>query len=165
MQPESRGTLVAAQKPGERITAVAAKDGITAIKIKSARMLLAYGFLRAVFDVFERYQTPIDMIVTSEVAVSLTIDNVRHLDRILEELRTFGTIEVSAGQTIICIVGSFTAEKSGLASRVFAVLEQIPIRMISYGGSDHNISVLVNTEHKKEALTALNEGLFGVGRN
>lgn len=160
MQPESKGTLITAREPGERITAVAAKDGITAIKIKSARMLLAYGFLRAVFDVFERYQTPIDMIVTSEVAVSLTIDNVGRLDAILEELRSFGSIEVNTGQTIICIVGSFTAEKTGIASRMFDVLRHIPIRMISYGGSEHNISVLVDTEYKKDALTALNEGVF-----
>jgi aspartate kinase len=162
MQPESTGTLITARRPGERITAVAAKDGITVIKIKSARMLLAYGFLRSVFEVFERYRTPIDMIVTSEVAVSLTIDNIRHLDEIVEELRSFGTLEVNTGQTIICIVGSFTAERTGLASRVFDVFRTVPIRMISYGGSDNNISVLVDTQYKKEALTALNEGLFAI---
>jgi len=139
---------------------VAAEDGITAIKIKSGRMLLAYGFLRNVFEVFERYKTPIDMITTSEVAVSLTIDNSKYLDAIISELETFGSVETDTDQTIICIVGSFSAEKQGLAFRVFEALKSIPIRMISYGGSANNISVLVDSEHKKQALVALNKGLF-----
>jgi aspartate kinase len=160
MQPEARGTVITEKAPGERITAVAAKDDITAIKIRSGRMLLAYGFLRNVFEVFERYKTPIDMITTSEVAVSLTIDNSKFLDAIVKELEEFGTVETDTHQTIICIVGSFTAEKQGLAFRVFEALKNIPIRMISYGGSANNISVLVDSEHKKQALVALNKGLF-----
>lgn len=160
MQPEARGTVITEKAPGERITAVAAKDGITAIKIKSGRMLLAYGFLRNVFEVFERYKTPIDMITTSEVAVSVTIDNAKFVDAITRELQEFGSVEVDAEQTIICIVGSFSAEKQGLALRVFEALKNIPIRMISYGGSENNISVLVDSAHKKQALVALNKGLF-----
>jgi aspartate kinase len=160
MQPEARGTVITEKTPGERITAVAAKDGITAIKIKSGRMLLAYGFLRNVFEVFERYKTPIDMITTSEVAVSVTIDNSKFLDAIIKELQEFGSVEVDTEQTIICIVGSFAAEKQGYALRVFQALKNIPIRMISYGGSENNISVLVDSAHKKDALVALNKGLF-----
>lgn len=160
MKPEARGTVIAEKNRGERITAVAAKDGITAIKIRSGRMLLAYGFLRNVFEVFERYKTPIDMITTSEVAVSVTIDNPKFLSGIVEELKGFGSVEVDSDQTIICIVGSFTAEKQGYASKVFEALRNIPIRMISYGGSENNISVLVDSSRKKEALLALNKGLF-----
>lgn len=162
MQPEARGTVITDMAPSERITAVAAKDGITAINIRSGRMLLAYGFLRNVFEVFERYKTPIDMITTSEVAVSVTIDNPKFLNEITQELQQFGSVEVDKDQTIICIVGSFTGEKKGYAFRVFEALKNIPIRMISYGGSENNISVLVDSGYKKEALMALNRGLFEV---
>ncbi|HTF04373.1 MAG TPA: aspartate kinase [Bacteroidia bacterium] len=162
MQPEAKGTLIGGTPPGDRITAVAAKDGITAIKIRSARMLLAYGFLRSVFEVFERYRTPIDMITTSEVAVSLTIDNPNHVDEIIEELKSFGQVEVDRDQAIICIVGTFGKDKQGYASRVFDSLKNIPIRMISYGGSENNISILVEGGMKKQALQALNSGLFNL---
>lgn len=162
MQPQAKGTIISGKPVGDRITAVAAKDGIAAIKIKSARMLLAYGFLRSVFEVFERYKTPIDMITTSEVAVSVTIDQLEHLDEIVEELNGFGSVEVDKAQTIVCIVGTFGKDKQGYASRVFEALKNIPIRMISYGGSENNISILVDTPRKKETLLALNKGLFNL---
>jgi len=160
MQPTATGTIISNKPAPDRITAIAAKDHLTAIKIKSARMLLAYGFLRAVFEVFERYKTPIDMISTSEVAISLTIDSDKHLDEIINELQQFGLVEVDKNQTIICIVGTFGADKQGYASRIFDSLKNIPIRMISYGGSENNISLLVNSDLKKDALVSLNKGLF-----
>ncbi len=160
MQPEAKGTVITSESSEDGIKAVAAKDGITAIKIKSGRMLLAYGFLRSVFEIFERYKTPIDMITTSEVAVSLTIDNTQNIEAIKKELIEFCTVEVDTDLTIICIVGSFTAEKQGYALRIFDALKNIPIRMISYGGSENNISILVDTKLKKDALVALNNGLF-----
>jgi aspartate kinase len=160
MQPEARGTLIAHHTIEKDIKAVAAKDGIIAIKIRSSRMLLAYGFLRKLFEVFEKYKTPVDMITTSEVAVSLTIDNDMHLDRIVEEINVFGNVEVDKNQTIICIVGSFGSEKQGIVAKVFDAIEHIPVRMISYGGSNYNVSILIDTRHKNEALNALNEGLF-----
>jgi aspartate kinase len=160
MQPQAKGTLITGASRGKNIKAVAAKDGIVAIKIKSSRMLLAYGFLRSVFEVFERYRTPIDMITTSEVAVSLTIDNTTHLSAIVKELEEFGTVEVDPDQSIVCIVGDFLQEKQGYAARVFNALRNIPIRMISYGGSKNNVSVLIDTQCKINALIALNEGLF-----
>jgi aspartate kinase len=160
MQPEAKGTLISDSSQGHDIKAVAAKDNITVIKIKSARMLMAYGFLRSVFEVFERYKTPIDMITTSEVAVSLTIDTTDHIKQIVEELENFGTVDVEPNQTIICIVGDFLAEKHGYAVKIFDAMKDIPIRMISYGGSKNNISVLISGDHKKAALLALNEGVF-----
>ncbi len=160
MQPEALGTIISESSSSQGIKAVAAKDGITAINIKSDRMLLAYGFLRSVFEVFERFKTPIDMITTSEVAVSLTIDSTKFLKYIKEELETFAKIEVDENQTIICIVGDFGMDKKGYAQKVFEALKDIPIRMISYGGSENNMSVLVNSEFKKAALVALNKGLF-----
>lgn len=162
MQPKAKGTVITEKSPDDRITAVAAKDGIIAIKIKSGRMLLAYGFLRSVFEVFERYKTPIDMITTSEVAVSVTIDNDKNLDAIVKELQEFCSVEIDKDQTIICIVGSFTAEKQGVAVKIFDALKNIPLRMISYGGSENNVSVLVEKKHKKDALAALNKGLFNL---
>ena len=160
MQPKEKGTLISENVQGDNIKAVAAKDNITVIKIKSARMLMAYGFLRSVFEVFERYKTPIDMITTSEVAVSLTIDNLDHIDEIIEELKGYGTVDMETNQSIICIVGDFLADKHGYALNIFEALKDIPLRMISYGGSKNNISVLINSSHKKEALVALNEGVF-----
>ena len=162
MHPEAKGTVITDNAPTDRITAVAAKDGIIAIKIKSARMLLAYGFLRSVFEIFERYKTPIDMITTSEVAVSVTIDNDKNLNAIVKELQEFCSVEVDKDQTIICVVGSFSADKQGYASRIFDSLKNIPIRMISYGGSENNISVLVESKYKKDALITLNKGLFNL---
>ncbi len=162
MQPEAEGTRIGSEATENRFTAIAAKDGITAIKIKSGRMLLAYGFLRSVFEVFERYKTPIDMITTSEVAVSVTIDNPKHLEEILAEIRNFGIVEVDKEQTIVCIVGSFKQSEPGYAARIFEALSGIPIRMISYGGSEHNVSILVDSVKKKETLQALNKGLFNL---
>ena len=160
LEPEAKGTLIATRTSTKEIKAIAAKDNITAIKIKSSRMLLAYGFMRRVFEVFERYKTPIDMITTSEVAVSLTIDDSKNLDNIITELKDFCIVEVDKDQTIICVVGDFLADKKGIAKKVFDSLDQIPIRMISYGGSTNNVSLLIKTAHKHEALNALNEGLF-----
>ncbi|HTA27580.1 MAG TPA: aspartate kinase [Bacteroidia bacterium] len=160
MKPQAKGTLISRNASGDSIKAVAAKDKITVIKIKSDRMLMAYGFLRSVFEVFERYKTPIDVITTSEVAVSLTIDDNSHIDDIIKELEIYGTVNAEMNQVIICIVGDFLADKHGYALMIFASLKDIPIRMISYGGSKNNISILVNAEHKKDALLALNKGLF-----
>lgn len=160
LQPEAEGTLIANLTTNDGIKAVAAKDGITAINIKSDRMLLAHGFLRAVFEIFERYKTPIDMICTSEVAVSLTIDNDTHLKDIIAELKEIAVVEIDQNQTIICIVGQLPKDTAGYGFKVLEALKGIPLRMVSYGGSAHNISVLVNGNLKKDALQALNKGLF-----
>lgn len=160
MKPEAKGTVITSKFSGSRIKAIAAKDGIIAIKIRSSRMLMAYGFLRKVFEVFEKYKTPIDMITTSEVAVSLTIDHPYYLQDILRELKEYGHVEVDRNQTIISIVGLLGSEESGIASRIFNALADVPIRMISSGGSRHNVSILVKEELKEKALHALNEGLF-----
>ncbi|GET29953.1 aspartate kinase [Prolixibacter sp. SD074] len=162
MAPESQGTLITAESSGPGIKAVAAKDGITAIKIRSGRMLNAYGFLKNVFEIFEFFKTPIDMITTSEVAVSLTIDNDHHLHEILKELREYGEVIVDEKQTIVCIVGDIVAGEKGYAARVFKALEGISVRMISYGGSRHNISVLVNTRDKQATLEALSDKVLNV---
>ena len=161
MQPEALGTVISNSHSEEGIKAVAAKDGICAINIKSDRMLLAHGFLRAVFEIFERYKTSIDMITTSEIAVSLSIDNDTYLKEIIKELKEFANVEVEKDQTIICIVGSLPKNKAGYGFKVLEALKDIPLRMVSYGGSSNNISVLINSNHKKEALMALNKGLFG----
>jgi len=161
MQPEALGTIISDKHATEGIKAVAAKDGICAINIKSDRMLLAHGFLRAVFEIFERYKTAIDMITTSEIAISLTIDNLSQLKEITKELEEFATVEIENDQTIICVVGNLPKDKSGYAFKILEALKDIPLRMVSYGGSLNNVSVLVNSMHKKEALMALNKGLFG----
>ncbi len=160
MQPQAKGTTISDKAAAKGIKAVAAKDGIIAIKIVSARMLLAYGFLRSVFEIFERYKTPIDMITTSEVAVSLTIDNDTHLQEICNELQAFSEISIDRDQSIICIVGDFSSEQKGCALKVLEAMKNIPIRMISYGGSANNVSLLIHSSLKKEALMALNKGLF-----
>ncbi|MEJ2004860.1 MAG: aspartate kinase [Cyclobacteriaceae bacterium] len=154
------GTLIGEKSDEISIKAIAAKDQITAIKIKSSRMLLAHGFLRKVFEIFEKYATPIDMITTSEVAVSLTIDDTVQLDNIIRELKMFGQVAVDTDMSIICIVGNLITEKSGVIRQVFDALGEIPIRMVSIGGSKNNISILVETRYKKEALVALNNDLF-----
>jgi aspartate kinase len=157
MKPADPGTIISGESNGKGIKAVAAKDGITAIKIKSGRMLLAYGFLRKVFEVFERFKTPIDMITTSEVAVSVTIDDTTYLTEITEELKYYGAVEVDSDQTIICVVGENLIEQKGMINKVLESLKHFNIRMISYGGSRHSISILVNADDKKEALNSLNE--------
>lgn len=156
LSPNDPGTLITSNSEGEGIKAIAAKDGITVVKIRSDRMLLAYGFLRKVFEVFERYKTPIDMISTSEVAVSLTIDNSSNLGRIVDELESYGSVEVKGNMTIICLVGDNIIEQRGYIDEIFAALDHIFIRMISFGGSRHNISLLVSSEDKKNALNSLN---------
>lgn len=161
MQPDAKGTRISNINAVEGLKAVAAKDGICAINIKSDRMLLAHGFLRAVFEIFERYKTSIDMITTSEIAVSLTIDNIKHLKEITKELEEFANVEIEQEQSIICIVGNLPKDKAGYGFKVLESLKDIPLRMVSYGGSSNNISVLVNSIHKKDALVALNKGLFG----
>ncbi|MBS1646576.1 MAG: aspartate kinase [Bacteroidetes bacterium] len=160
LQPQAEGTIIANIPAQEGIKAVAAKDGITVLNIKSERMLLAYGFLRAVFEIFERYKTPIDMITTSEVAVSITIDNDKQLPDVLKELKEIAQVEVEKNQTIICVVGLLPKDKAGYGFRVLEALKNIPIRMVSYGGSTHNISVLIDGAYKKEALIALNKHVF-----
>jgi len=160
MEPEHPGTLITQNQTGEGIKAIAAKDGITAVKIKSGRMLLAYGFLRRIFEIFEKYKTPIDMITTSEVAVSVTIDSSKHLQSIVAEIENLGHAEIDENQTIICAVGDFVADKTGVAYKVVEALKDIPIRMISYGGSNFNISLLIDTKYKKDALIALSEHIF-----
>ncbi len=163
LNPTDSGTLITSETTGAGIKAVAAKDGITAVKIRSDRMLMAYGFLKNVFKIFEKYKTPIDMISTSEVAVSLTIDNIDHIKRIRDELNKFGSVEVEHNMTIVCIVGDIIAEERGFASKVFDALDGIPIRMISYGGSRYNISVLVPSSHKEKTLRVLSEDLLKNG--
>jgi aspartate kinase len=160
MEPTKLGTKIAKTVDDREFTAIAAKDGITAIKIKSGRMLLAYGFLRKIFDIFERYKTPIDVITTSEVAVSITIDDNSNLDAIQEELRYLGEVEVNKNLSIVCVVGNFSHDSMGAGNKIFESIKHIPIRMVSYGGSQHNVSIVIETEYKKEALVSLNNGLF-----
>ncbi len=160
MNPDAPGTLISKDAPKSYIKSIAAKDNIIAINIKSSRMLLAHGFLKSVFEVFERYKTSIDMITTSEVAISLTIDNDQNIKPILEEIQQYATTTVDTDQSIICIVGDFLSTKPGVIERVIVALKAIPIRMISYGGSENNISLLINTTDKKQALNLLNQGVF-----
>jgi aspartate kinase len=162
MQPEDKGTTIEEKAASVGVKAIAAKDGIIAIKIKSSRMLLAYGFLRKIFEVFEKYRTSIDMITTSEVAVSVTIDNDTFLKEIITELETFGTVEVDKDQTIVSIVGNEIAETKEVLKNLFESIRSVPVRMVSYGGSPHNISLLVPATHKKETLQLLNKGLFNL---
>lgn len=163
MDETAPGTIITSKGSGVgSFKAIAAKDGITAVNIRSSRMLMAYGFLRRVFEVFENHKTSIDMITTSEVAVSLTIDNAAHLQSIEHELRKFGTIEIDRDQTIICIVGQKITEQKGVLKKIFDSLSSIPVRMVSCGGSTNNVTVLVDKQYKELALNALNEGLFGL---
>ena len=160
MNPSDEGTLITKESPIKDFKAVAAKDGITAIKVKSSNMLLAYGFVRKVFEIFESWKTPIDMIATSEVAISLTIDSTCHLEDIKKDLTKYGTIEVEESLSIICIVGDCSINNSGLAARALTALEDIPLHMISYGASEHSISLLVKQADKQKALEALSERLL-----
>jgi aspartate kinase len=162
MEPEAKGTTISSEAASKGVKAVAAKDGITAVKIKSSRMLLAYGFLRKVFEIFEKYKTSIDMITTSEVAVSVTIDTDAALPAIQRELETLGTVEVDRDQTIVSIVGNEIASDNAVLEKVFSSLKNVDVRMVSYGGSDNNISVLVPASAKKQVLQQLNSGVFGL---
>ena len=165
LNPEAEGTIIHRENLSEKagVKAVAAKDGIIAINIRSSHMLMAHGFLRKIFEVFEHHKTSVDMITTAEVAVSLTIDDDTHLDKIVEELQDYGVITVDKGQTIICVVGAFRKDDAGIAVQVLNPLRNIPIRMISSGGSESNISVLIDSAYKQQALEALNKDLFGQG--
>ena len=160
MEPEAEGTTISNETETGKIKAVAAKDNITAIKIKSSRMLLATGFLRKVFEIFESYQTPIDMVCTSEVGVSMSIDNDAHLEDILDELKKYGTVTVDKNMCIICVVGDLEWNNIGFESFAAEAFKDIPVRMISYGGSNYNISFLIKGEDKKRALQSLSDTLF-----
>ena len=160
MCPDAPGTLIDNHTSPQPVKAVAAKDGIYAVRVQSDRMLMAYGFLSRVFAVFEKYRTSIDLITTSEVAVSMSVDNNSQLDAIVAELRTLGTVSVEDGMTIISVVGDLRADNRGIESVVVQALKEIPIRMISYGGSDHNISLLIHSDYKLPALQALSKALF-----
>jgi aspartate kinase len=162
MEPSAKGTLITEHAGSTGVKAVAAKDNITAIKIKSSRMLLAYGFLRKVFEVFEKYKTSIDMITTSEVAVSVTIDNDIFLNEITRELEAYGSVEIDTNQSIVSIVGNEITETKEVMRKLFDAIHDIPVRMVSYGGSRHNISLLISRSYKDQTLHALNAGLFGL---
>lgn len=162
MQPDAAGTVIRKEAGSVGVKAVAAKDGIIAINIKSSRMLLAYGFMRKIFEVFEKYKTSVDMVTTSEVAVSVTIDHDEHLDQIIRELEPFGAVEVDRDQTIISIVGNEIAETREILTKLFDAIHAVPVRMVSYGGSRHNVSILVPASHKQQTLQLLNKGLFGL---
>ena len=160
MEPTAPGTLISNDTELGKIKAVAAKDNITAIQIKSGRMLLAYGFLRKVFEIFESYQTSIDMICTSEVGVSVSIDDTKHLNEILNDLKKYGIVTVDHDMCIICVVGDLRWENVGFEAKALDAMREIPVRMISFGGSDYNISFLVSKEDKKRALQSLSDHLF-----
>ena len=160
MKPDAPGTLISNDSERSVIKAVAAKENITAIKIKSSRMLLAHGFLRKVFEIFESYQTSIDMICTSEVGVSVTIDNTRHLNEILDDLKKYGTVTVDEDMCIICVVGDLKWENVGFEAKALDAMKEIPVRMISFGGSNYNISFLIRREDKELALKTLSAHLF-----
>ena len=160
MDPDAPGTLIDNKPEPGTIKAVAAKDNITAIKIKSSRMLLAHGFLRRVFEIFESYRTPIDMICTSEVGVSMSIDDTRYLSEIVHDLKKYGTVTVDLDMCIVCVVGDMDWENLGFESRVLEALKDIPVRMVSYGGSNYNISLLIKGEDKAKALQELSRHLF-----
>ena len=160
MCPEAHGTLIHNSSETNKIKAVAAKDDITSIKIKSSRMLLAYGFMRKIFEIFEDNKTAIDMITTSEVGVSVTIDNTKNLDKIIAELQNFGEVTVEHDMVIICVVGDLKWQNTGFEAQVLNAINSIPVRMISYGGSNYNISVLIHKNDKIETLNLLSKHLF-----
>lgn len=160
MQPEAKGTIIEETADHSGVRAIAAKDGIVAIKIRSSRMLLAYGFLKKVFEIFEKYQTSIDMVTTSEVAISVTVDSIEHLDKIIRELEPFCTVAVDYDQTIVAVVGNDISSTPEILKKVFNSLSEIPVRMVSYGGSKDNISLLIPSEYKSDTLRLLNTALF-----
>ena len=160
MEPQAPGTTIDNDADPGTIKAVAAKENITAIKIKSSRMLLAHGFLRKVFEIFESYHTSIDMICTSEVGVSMSIDNTKHLNEIVHDLKKYGTVTIDHNMCIICVVGDMDWENIGFEARAMDAMRDIPVRMISFGGSNYNISFLIKESDKKRALQALQDKLF-----
>ena len=160
MEPSAPGTLISNDTEKSKIKAVAAKENITAIRIKSSRMLLAHGFLRKVFEIFESYQTPIDMVCTSEVGVSMSIDNTKHLNEILNDLKKYGTVAVDYNMCIVCVVGDLQWENVGFEAKALDAMREIPVRMISFGGSNYNISFLIREEDKIRALQSLSNELF-----
>jgi aspartate kinase len=162
MEPSAAGTVIKKEAGTVGVKAVAAKDGIIAVKIKSTRMLLAYGFLRKIFEVFEKYKTPIDMITTSEVAVSVTIDTDAHLTEIIAELENFASIEIEKDQTIVSIVGNEIAKTDAILKKLFDAINEVPVTMVSYGGSPHNISLLLPSAYKTKTLQLVNKGLFNL---
>ncbi len=164
MEPEARGTLIYNTVHSRSIKAVAAKDGVIAIKIKSSRMLPASGFIHRVFEIFDNYNRPIDMIATSEVGISVTIDDPLKLEHIIDELKEFGTVAVDYDMVIICVVGDLEWHNRGFEARAIDALRDVPVRMISYGGSNYNISFLVKKEDKVRALNALTDHLFLQGK-
>jgi aspartate kinase len=160
MEPADEGTLITSSSLLMDYKAVAAKDGISVLRIKSDRMLMAFGFLRKVFEIFEVYKTPIDMITTSEISVSITLDFTENIKQIAKDLRELGTVEIEDNQSIICIVGDFRTERTGSAPEIFEALNTIPLKMISYGGSPNSLSLLIDTKNKVEALRLLSNHLF-----
>ena len=160
MEPTAPGTLISNETEKGKIKADAAKDNITAIKIKSSRMLLAHGFLRKVFEIFESYQTAIDMVCTSEVGVSMSIDNTKHLNEIVDDLKKYGTVTVDHDMCIVCVVGDLEWENVGFEAKALDAMRDIPVRMISFGGSNYNISFLIREADKKKALQSLSDALF-----
>lgn len=162
MQPSAAGTVIKKEAGTVGVKAVAAKDGIIAVKIKSSRMLLAYGFLRKIFEVFEKYKTPIDMITTSEVAVSVTIDSDLHLAEIIAELNNIASVEIEKNQTIVSIVGNEIAQTDAVLKKLFDAINEVPVTMVSYGGSPHNISLLLPSDYKTKTLQLINKGLFNL---
>jgi aspartate kinase len=160
MEPDDPGTLITSESILLDYKAVAAKDGISVLRIRSDRMLMAYGFLRKVFEIFEAYRTPIDMITTSEVAVSITIDNPEFIDQIAKDLRELGTVEIEKDLSIVCVVGDFRTERTGSAPEIFEALDTIPLKMISYGGSPNSLSLLIDTSNKIQSLRLLSKYLF-----
>ena len=160
MQPDAPGTLISNAIEKGKIKAVAAKDNITSIKIKSGRMLLATGFLRKVFETFENYQTPIDMVTTSEVGVSVTIDNRKHLEEIVDDLKKYGTVTVDEDMVIVCVVGDLEWDNIGFEACIVQAMKDVSVRMISYGGSNYNVSLLIKASDKQRALQALSDHLF-----
>lgn len=160
MEPSAAGTLIRQGAMAAGIRAVAAKDGISMIRIRSARMLNAYGFLRRIFEIFENFRTPIDVITTSEVAVSLTIDNPLQLQPIVAELARLGTVEVETSQSIVCVVGDVLALHQAWAARILDALQHLPVNMVSLGGSRNNLTLVLPAQHKKEALNLLQQALF-----
>ena len=160
LDPDAVGTVIYNMPPDRKIKAVAAKDNVTAIKIKSGRMLVAYGFLHKVFETFEKYQTSIDLMATSEVGVTVTIDDDSHLAALVDDLKHFGTVTVDRDMAIVSVVGDLEWHNCGFAAQAVCALQDVPVRLISYGGSDYNVSMLISSSDKVKALRLLSDALF-----